>query len=280
MLTEVITTASSSAWLTVVNSWLAAATTFALSNLLPVALILVAGLLIIRIVMSVLNKVLKKSKLEKAAHSLIKTASRAVMYILLALMLASKLGIDVTGVVALASVLTLAVSLSVQNALTNVISGFTLLYTKPFSSGDYVEVAGQAGSVAEIGLTYTKLATPDNKYIYIPNGAVTAAEIVNYTVLGTRRVDVEVSASYDCPIENVLEALKEAGEVPTILKEQGVFAAVLSYGESSVKYAVRVWSTADDYWTTLFAINEKITKVFEAKGIKMTYPHLHVHLDK
>lgn len=262
------------------NGWLKNLGDFALHSVLPALILFVIGAAIIRALMGLVNKILEKSHLEKAAHSLIKTAARTVLYILLALIIASSLGIDVTGVIALASVLTLAISLSVQNALTNVISGFTLLYTKPFSSGDYVEVAGQSGSVQEIGLTYTKLSTPDNKNVYIPNGAVTSAEIVNYTVLGTRRVDIKISASYNSPIQNVLEALKEAADVPTILQEKGIFAALDSYGDSAISYVVRVWSTADDYWTTLYAINERIKAIFDEKGIEMTYPHLNVHLDK
>lgn len=253
---------------------------FLVASAVPAILILVIGLLVIRLVMETVKKILAKSKLEKAAHSLIKTAIRVVLYILLALITASKLGIDVTGVVALASVLTLAVSLAVQNLLANVFSGFTLLYTKPFSSGDFVEIAGQSGTVQEIGLTYTKLATPDNKNVFIPNSAVTAAEIVNYTVLGTRRVNVDISASYDAPTQAVLEALLEAGNVPTRLEEKAPFAALSSYGDSAINYVLHVWCTADDYWTTLFAVNEKVREVFAAKGIEMTYPHLNVHLDK
>lgn len=262
------------------SKWLAVATDFLVVKLLPAAVIFVIGVLIIRIIMGIVKKTLGKSKLEKAAHGLIKTVIRVVLYGLLILIACSKLGIDVTGVVALASVLTLAISLSVQNALTNLISGFTLLYTKPFSSGDYVEVAGQAGTVQEIGLAYTKLSTPDNKSVSIPNSAVTSAEIVNYTVLGTRRVAVEIGVSYDTPTELVLEALREAGTVPTILEETPPFAAVSSYGESTIQYILHVWSTADDYWTTLFAVNENIRKIFEEKGVQFTYPHLNVHLDK
>ncbi len=254
--------------------------TFLVASVLPAAILFAIGVLLIRIVLNIVTKFLEKSKLEKVAHRLIKTAIRVVLYGLLALIVASKLGIDVTGIVALASVLTLAISLSVQNALTNVISGFTLLYTKPFASGDYVEVAGQSGSVNEIGLTYTKLTTPDNKVVSIPNSAVTSAQIVNYTVLGKRRVDAAVSASYDSPIQLVLETLREAGNVPTILDSEPVFAAVDSYGESAINYVLRVWSTADDYWTTLFDVNENIKKLFDEKGVTMTYPHLNVHLDK
>ena len=264
----------------VITTWLAGIGGFLVAGIVPAAIILAIGIVLIHLVMRIAVKALEKSKLEKAAHNLIKTVIQVVLYGLLALIVASKLGIDVTGVVALASVLTLAISLSVQNALSNLISGFTLLYTKPFSSGDFVSVAGQSGSVKEIGLTYTKLTTPDNKSVSIPNSAVTAAEIVNYTVLGTRRVDVAVSAAYETPIQLVLETLREAGKVPTALESEPPFAAVDSYGESAINYVLRVWSTADDYWTTLYAVNENVKALFDAKGVSMTYPHLNVHLDK
>lgn len=264
----------------ILKSWLAGIAGFALGSALPAVILLVIGILAIRIVMKLVNKLLEKSKLEKAAHSLIKTAVRVVLYILLGLIIADKLGIDVTGIVALASVLTLAVSLAVQNALSNVISGFTLLYTKPFASGDFVEVAGQSGTVEEIGLTYTKLATPDNKSVSIPNSSVTAAQIVNYTVLGSRRVDVSVSASYDTSVELVLQTLRKAGQVPGILQEQGVFAAVDVYGDSAIRYILRVWCSSADYWDVLFAVNENVKKAFDENGVAMTYPHINVHLDK
>ena len=128
---------------------------------LKAVVIVVVGYLIIKTVMGIITKMLEKTKLEKAAHSLILTLAKTVMYILLALIVASSIGIDVTGIVALASVVTLAVSLSLQNMLSNVVGGFTILYTHPFRSGDYVEIAGQSGSVLEIGMTYTKLNTPD-----------------------------------------------------------------------------------------------------------------------
>ena len=263
-----------------VTLWLSGISGFLISAVLPAAVIFAIGILLIRATIGFVSKLLAKSKLEKAAHKLIQTMIRVVLYGLLALIAASKLGVDVTGIVALASVLTLAVSLSIQNALTNLISGFTLLYTKPFSSGDYVEVAGQSGSVQEIGLTYTKLATPDNKSVSIPNSAVTASEIVNYTVLGTRRVSIEIAVSYEAPTETVLDALRESGNVPTILPEHPPFAALSSYGDSAIRYVLHVWSSAEDYFTTMFAVNERIRIVFLERGIFMTYPHLNVHLDK
>ena len=250
-------------------------------TIVPALVIAAAGILLIRMAMKLADKLLENSKLEKAAHGLIKSVVRIVLYALLALILASRLGIDVTGIVALASVLTLAVSLSVQNILTNVFGGFTLMTTKPFHSGDFVEIAGQSGTVKEIGLTYTQLETPDCKLISIPNSAVTSAQIVNYTVVGKRRVDIAVSASYDAPVELVLEALREVGAAcPTAMADPAAFVAVNKYDTSAIEYVLRVWSTADDYWDTLFFLNKQVKEVFDAKGVQMTYPHLNVHLDK
>ena len=198
-------------------AWFTPAADFCLYKLVPNLVIALVGWLVIKMFIKLVQKSLRKSKLEKAAHTLILTALRAVLYILLALIVASGLGIDVTGVVALASVLTLAVSLSVQNMLTNVIGGFTLLYTKPFISDDYVEIAGQSGTVKEIGLTYTKLVTPDNKIVSIPNSAVVAAEIVNYTVTGTRRLDVDLAVSYNTSVEKMLDVLRLAAVQPQVL---------------------------------------------------------------
>lgn len=253
---------------------------FALAKVLPGLIIVVIGILVIRLVLKLVRVALENSKLEKAAHSLIFSVVKAVLGMLLGLIVASKLGIDVTGIVALASVLTLAVSLSVQNALTNLIGGFTLLSTKPFASGDFVEIAGQSGVVQEIGLTYTRLATGDNKIISIPNNAVVSAQIVNYTVSGTRRVDVTVSASYDAPIDEVLEALREAGKLPGVLESPEIFAAVVSYGDSAINYVLRVWCKTEDYWTILYEANRNVKAVFDQRGIKMTYPHINVHMDR
>ena len=167
----------------------------------------VIGVLAIRIMIRLLEKTLEKSHLEKAAHSLITSLSKAALYILLGLIAASALGIDVSSIVALASVLTLALSLALQNMVSNVIGGFTILYTHPFHSGDFVEIAGQSGTVQEINMTYTMLATADNKLVSLPNSAVVAAQVVNYTSLGTRRVEINVSAGYDAPTQKVIDAL-------------------------------------------------------------------------
>ena len=251
-----------------------------LDNAVPATFILVVGLLVIRIVMTIVRRVLNNTKLEKAAHGLIKSVVRVMLYLLLGLMVAARIGVDVTGVVALASVLTLALSLSVQNTLTNVIGGFTLLYTHPFKSGDYVEVAGKSGTVQEISMTYTKLATPDNKIISIPNSSVVSGDIVNYTVSGTRRVEVKVQAVYSESSQTVIDALLQAGTVDKVLLEPAPMAVIDSYGEGAINYSLRVWTKTEDYWDVYYLINQNVRSIFEAQGIKMAYPHMHVFMEK
>lgn len=242
--------------------------------------ILVIGVLIIRVLMRLIEASLSKSRLEKAAHSLILSLAKAAMYILLFLIAASTLGIDVSSIVALASVLTLALSLSLQNMVSNIIGGFTILYTHPFHSGDYVEIAGQGGTVREINMTYTVLAMPDNRVVSIPNSAVVAAQIVNYTSADSRRVEIDVSASYDAPTQKVLDALVQAGTVDSVLLEPAPAAVITGYGDSTISYNLRVWVKPADYWDVYFLVMQRIKEVFEQQGIEMTYPHLNVHLDK
>ncbi len=241
-------------------------------------LLLVLGMLAIRVIMKLLQKTLEKSRLEKAAHSLILSLCRVALYLILGLSVASALGIDVTGVVALASVMTLALSLALQNIVSNVIGGFTILYTHPFHSGDFVEIAGQSGTVKEINMTYTMLATPDNKLISIPNSAVTAAQIVNFTAAEIRRVDINLSASYDCPTQKVIDALALAGTMDNVLLEPAPQAYVTGYGDSAISYSLRVWVKSPDYWDVYFAIHQRVDTVFKEQGIVMTYPHLNVHM--
>jgi small conductance mechanosensitive channel len=250
------------------------------ASLIPALAILVIGIVIIKLVNKIVKTALSKTKLEKAAHSLIISVVNVALYIILGLIVATKLGIDVTSIVALASVLTLAVSLALQNMLANVIGGFTILSTTPFHSGNYVEVAGQAGTVTEINMTYTKLTTPDGKLISIPNSAVVAAQIVNYSSEPVRRMEVNVSASYDCAVQDVIGALCAAGAVDKALTDPTPFAAVTSYGDHAINYTLRVWVNNADYWDVYFAVTQNVKKIFDERGIIMTYPHLNVHLDK
>ncbi|MGM9590785.1 MAG: mechanosensitive ion channel family protein [Faecousia sp.] len=247
-------------------------------NACKAMVILIIGILAIRILGKILKSTLEKSKLEKAAHTLVSSLVSAVLYVLLGLMVASSLGIDVTSIVALASVLTLALSLALQNMVSNIIGGFTILYTQPFHSGDYVEIAGQAGTIQEINMSYTRLTTPDNKVISIPNSAVVAAQIVNYSAEEMRRVDVDVSASYDVPTQKVIDALVLAGTVDNALLDPAPQAVVVGYGESAIQYSLRIWVKTADYWDVYFLVNQRVKQILDEQNVEMTYPHLNVHI--
>ena len=263
-----------------IYDWFDLALTYAAGKLLPMVALAALGILAIQVVLKLTKKMLEKSKLEKAAHTLIITAVQVVLYILLALMVASGLGIDVTGIVALASVLTLAVSLSVQNLLTNVFGGFTLLYTKPFASEDFVEIAGQSGTVKEIGLTYTKLATVDNKIVSIPNSAVVAAEIVNYTVTGTRRLDINLTVSYGVSADKVLEIMEEASRHSAVMEDPAPVIAMKEYNEQSITYGMMLWCKSEDYWDLKFAVNRELNRLAKDSGISFYDPHLSIRVEK
>lgn len=262
------------------KTWLSDNFSGSAGNLLSALLILVLGLALIRGLMLLLRKALEKSRLERAAHSLIYSLTRVVLYILLGLIVASSLGIDVTGVVALASVLTLAVSLALQNILANIIGGFTILSTQPFHSGDYVEIAGQSGTVEEINMTYTRLATPDRKQISIPNSAVVAAQVVNYSTAEIRRVELTVSASRDTPVAQVLEALLEAGNVEDVLADPAPQAVVTAYEDSAIRYSLRLWTRNETYWDVYFRVSRQLQDILNRHDVKAPSLRQTVHLDR
>lgn len=253
--------------------------TSTLSRLLPTIVLLAVGVLVIKMVLKIIDRSLNRSKLEKAGQGLLKSLTKVVLYLLLGMMAASMLGIDVSGVLALTSVATLAVSLGLQDALANVIGGFTLLSNHPFKAGDYVEISGQAGSVLTLDIMYTKLATFDNKIISIPNSSVVTSQIINYSTSGTRRVDISIKVAYGSNPADVKAALLQAAQVPTVNAEPAPFAGLKNYGESTAEYVLQVWTDSSSYWPTLFAINERIPDALHEVGADFSYPHMNVHLN-
>ena len=251
-----------------------------LNRILGAVVTFAIGIFVIRAVLRLEKAALEKTHLEKAAHSLVLSLSKVGMYVLLGLSLATGLGIDVTGVVALASVLTLALSLSLQNMLTNVMGGFALLTTHPFHSGDYVDIGDLSGTVTAIDMTYTRLVTVDNKVVCIPNSTVVTAQVVNYSANPIRRAQMDIGASYDAPTQKVIDALVEAAGCPGVLADPAPFAAVENYGDNAINYVLRFWAPTESYWDIYYAVNKRVKDVFDEKGIEMTYPHLNVHLDK
>ena len=252
---------------------------FTASSLISAAIALVVCILVIWIVMSILRKVVNKSKIAGSLGNFVLKLSKIAMEFAAILIVAGSLGFDVTALLAVFSLLGLAISLSVQNLLANLVSGVVLLLTKPMTDGDYIQSGDAEGVVKDVGLFYTELTTLDNKIVSVPNSELSAAKIINYTKEPNRRVDLTFTASYDCDVETVKAALAEAvGTVPQVLNDPEVFIHVSSFGNSSIEYTVRAWCRHEDYWDVYFAVIEAVPAAFKAHGVQMTYDHLNVHV--
>lgn len=256
--------------------------TMTLMSLLYALLTLVVCLIAVKIVLTILRKILSRSKLDSRVAGYIVSAVKIALLIITVLIVADRLGIPITSLVALLSVLSLAVTLAVQTVLSNVAGGLVILATHPFAIGDYIAASGSEGTVQEIHLTHTALDSPSGQRIVIPNGSLSGEKIVNYTKLGRRRVEITVSASYDAPVQTVREAMLEAARrTEKVLDDPAPAVMVSSYGESSIQYLIHCWCNASDYWGAYFPLTEEIKRCFDEHGVAMTFNHLNVHiLDK
>ncbi len=239
-------------------------------------LILAIGYIVTKLICTILAKVLKKTKIPAVAHSIIVTLTKIALLILVILIAASSLGFDVTGAVAIVSVVGLAVSLSVQDALKNFTGGLQIIATKPFNVGDYIIVDGaDSGTVREIGMVYTLLVTPDNRHVYIPNNQMAIATITNFSAEHKRRLDLTFSISYENDFEKAKKIIEDIIEKNLYVlhnEEQTVRVSTLS--NSSIDIAVRVWVHRDNYWQLNFDMLEQVKAKFDEEGITIPYPQL------
>ncbi len=259
-----------------ITSWLS---TLTLDKIVPALVALVVGIVTVRLLCRLFEKLLRHSRLESNLLGFVRSLFRILLYVIVALIVAGTLGFNVSSLVAMLSVVSLALSLAVQGTLSNIAGGIQILSAHPFRVGDYVEIAGTEGSVSQIGMIYTSLVTLDNKTVHLPNSDVASSKIINYTVLGTRRIDLTFSAAYHCATEDVRAALYQAAKVETALEEPAPQVLVAEYGDSAISYHLRVWCHAEDYWPLYYRITENVRTEFERAGLEMTYPHLNVHLD-
>ena len=242
-------------------------------------IVTVVSLVVIKVLVMVLDRALGRTKLEKPMRTLLRNLLRGVLWSVAVIIVLRCLDIDVTALVAVLSVVGLAFSLALQNFLSNVAGGMQILASHPFKPGDFVEAGGCSGTVTDIGMFYTRLATVDNKLVELPNSTIVSANITNYSAHPTRRVEVKVSASYDAPTQRVLELLKELVERhPLTHADPEPMIHVDAYGDSAIQYVVRVWCATEDYWTVYFDLMDSLKPAFDAAGVEMTYPHVNVHM--
>lgn len=245
-----------------------------------IALVLLVACIIVKdLLIKGLNKGLEKSRIEKSLYAFLRSSAKILLWFVTVVIVVSSLGIDPTSLIAILSIAGLAISLSVQNSLSNLAGGITILITKPFAVGDYVEIGATAGIVQEIDMAYTKLNTMDNRRIFIPNSTVVGSQVTNYATESQRRVDLVFSASYEDSIENVKAAiLSVIMNHPKTLKDPEPFVRVQGYKDNAIEYVTRVWCENADYLDVYYDIMEQTKAAFDANGIEMTYPHMNIHM--
>lgn len=250
-----------------------------LGAVVRLAVLVVVGVVVIRLLLKITDRMLERSKPLASLKGYIRSVVKVGLWFLLAVMVADELGLPTASLVALLSVAGLSVSLALQNTLSNLAGGITLLVTKPFQVGDFVEADGLSGTVSSVDLAYTALLTVDNKEIFIPNSQLSATKIINYTASGKRRAELTFNASYEAPTQVVKDALREAVEaIPQILDDPAPAIWLSEYQSSSIQYVVRVWASTEEYWDMYYALLEEVREAFARHQVEMTYDHLNVHL--
>lgn len=243
--------------------------------------LLILGLKLSKVLIKAIGNRGAFQRLESSVQSFIKSLLKIVLYALVISSVAILWGVPTTSFVTVFTSAGVAVGLALQGALSNFAGGLMILFFKPFSVGDYIDCGSAAGTVAEITVIYTILNTPDNKKITVPNGSLMNSSITNYSDEPVRRVDIDVSASYNNDIEQVKTVLLGLAEKhEKVLKDPAPMARLNKHAGSSLDYVFRVWAKAEDYWDVYFDLTEQVKVAFDESGIEIPYPQLDVHMDK
>lgn len=243
------------------------------------AAILVIGYWLTGKIVTLTKRALGKTQIDAILIDFIGTVLKAVLLLVVVIAALDQLGVDTTSLIALLGAAGLAVGLAVKDSLQNFASGVMLILLRPFTKGDFVEIAGITGVVDQVGLFSTQMHTGDNREIIVPNGKIYGNTITNYSARPTRRVDMTFGIGYEDDLrkaKSLLEELVQADE--RILKDPAPVIALAELGDSSVNFTVRAWVNSSDYWAVYWDMNEKVKLAFDENGISIPYPQMDVHL--
>ena len=249
------------------------------SKILLAFVVFLVGRWIVRRLNKLLAKILEKRHVEASLSTFVKSLVNITLTLLLIIVVIGVLGIETSSFIALFASAGVAIGMALSGTLQNFAGGVMILLFKPFKVGDTIEAQGQSGTVREIQIFNTILATPDNKIIIIPNGGLSTGLMKNYSREATRRVDWEFGIAYGddyTKAKAVIARLLDADG--RVLKDPAYFIALTSLGESSVNIVVRAWVNAGDYWGVYFDMNEKVYKTFAEENLNIPFPQLDVHL--
>lgn len=283
-MSEILTIANETINVGLIESYLQKLPETALRFGIRVLLALIAffiGMQLIKLIRKILRTSMKRSNADVGAMQFLDSFVKIALYVILIFGIASGFGLDAASVVALLGSAGVAIGLAIQGSLSNFAGGVLILLLRPFRVGDYIIPAGgNEGTVTEIQLFYTKLATTDNKVVIIPNGELSNSSMINASVTDSRRIDISVGISYQADIreaKDVLMKLLDSDE--KVLQEQEKRVFVDALGESAVVLGVRCHVASEDFWETKWRLNENIKYALDEAGISIPYNQLDVHLD-
>lgn len=252
-------------------------------DIIGAILIFIIGRFVIKQINRLVSKILQKRKLEVSVETFLKSLLSILLNLILAFAIISRLGIETTSFAALLASAGVAVGMALSGNLSNFAGGLIILVFKPFKVGDYIdtETADVSGTVKEIQIFHTVLATLDNKIIYVPNGVLSSNAITNYSKQNMRRAEWVIGVEYGEDVDKVKKVLEELIEADTrILKDPAPLIALKALSASSVDIVVRAWAKSEDYWNVYFDMNKNIYDTFNKKGIGFPFPQLTVHQAK
>ena len=238
-----------------------------LQKIITIVLLFLGCMVTMKIILKLVDRAFIRLEMEKSLHTFIHAALRVILWLLTLCIVLDYMGVPMTSLVAMLGVLGLAVSLAIQGTLSNLAGGIQILVSKPFKAGDYVEAGGVGGTVKEVGLAYTKLATVDNKVISVPNGQISGEKITNYSSAERRRVDLVFGVSYDNDPQQVIACIKAVvGAHPKALFTPEPFVRMSALKDSAIEYTLRVWCATPDYWDLYFDLLEQIRPPLTRRG--------------
>lgn len=241
------------------------------------------GVQLIKLIRKILKKSLERADAEVGVIQFLDSFVKFALYLVLIFMIASSFGLDAASVVAVLGSAGVAIGLALQGSLSNLAGGVLILLLKPFKVGDYIieDTNKNEGTVTEIQIFYTKLTTPDERTVVLPNGTLANSSLTNVTNTGIRRLDMTVGISYKADLklakETALGILKD-DKATMKNKELDVFVSEL--GDSAVLLNLRCYVKSEDYWPTRSRVLEAVKLTFDEKGIEIPYPQMDVHVKK
>lgn len=237
-------------------------------------IIWIIGSWIIKKLLKAVGNLMSKKGYDETLKKFLLNLIGWMLKILLILAILAKLGVETTSFAAILAAAGLAVGLALQGSLANFAGGVLLMIFKPIKIGDLIEAQGELGVVKEIEIFTTRIVTPTNKEVIIPNGSLSNGNITNYTTEGKLRVDLTIGVSYDADIKQTKDVLMNVlTSNPKVLKDPAPSVNVSNLGDSSVDFAVRPFSSVVDYWDVYFETLENCKIALDAAGIEIPYPH-------